>query len=498
MADNKNDDVINDILNQLDNAKKQQEAEIKPIPEKTEEKAEKIEKPAAAVREEAPAPKPVQRPTERRPRPTAERSRESAAAPPPVRAQRPRVQESEHIRNSAAVKRNAAHHKKKKKKRRSRLPGVLILTVFIFAVSICLSLVIIAFGKDMFGIGKDDTTKMIIVPENTNTEQISQQLYEEGIINSPKCFQLFSKFRKTPDVYLPGEHFVSPNMAYETIIDTLTNEEEEERKEAVNVTFREAITLYDAAALLEEKGVCKADDFLFYFNAGGYGYRFEDKLNKNTNTLRFADTRMEGYLFPDTYTFTKEMEPEQVCQKIYYNFDNKLTDERIKKMESLHLSLDELVTFASIVQAEAPNREDMNHVASVFWNRLENPEAETVGMLQSDPTKNYANYTIKPHMTVLNNDIVKAYDTYQSKGLPPGAICNPGIDAIDAVLAKMPSEDYYFIANIYTQKTYFAKTNDEHEQNKAMVKADEVAWEEAEAQRKAEEEAAAAAEESYE
>ncbi|WP_303835721.1 endolytic transglycosylase MltG [Ruminococcus flavefaciens] len=484
MADN-NNDVINDILNQLDSAKKQQEAEIGPTPQKNTE--EKTERAAQPVREEAPAPRPVQRQAERRPRKTADNDHQAAAAPPPARPPRPRVSEEMHTRNSAAVKRNAAHHKKKKKKRRSRLPGVLILTVFIFAVSICLSLVIIAFGKDMFGIGKDDTTKMIIVPENTNTEMISQQLYDEGIINSPKCFQLFSKFRKTPDIYIPGEHFVSPNMAYETIIDTLTNEEEEERKEAVNVTFPEAINLYSAAQLLEEKGVCNASDFMFYFNAGGYGYRFEDKLNKNTNTLRFADTRMEGYLFPDTYTFTKEMDPEQVCQKIYYNFDNKLTDDRIKRMEELHLSLDQLITLASIVQAEAPNREDMNHVASVFWNRLDNPEAETVGKLQSDPTKNYANYTIKPHMTVLNNEILKAYDTYQSTGLPPGAICNPGLDAIDAVLLKMKTDDYYFIANIYTQKTYFAKTNDEHEMNKAMVKADEAQYEAEQAAREAEE-----------
>ena len=484
MADN-NNDVINDILNQLDNAKKN-EAEVKPVQEKTEEK---VVKPAAeAVRREAPAVRPVQKHTERPQQNEGARQSASAASEQPRAPRpRPRMDGAAPVRNSDAVKRNAAHHKKKKKKKnRSRLPGVLILTVSIFAVSICLSLVIIAFGKDMFGIGKDDTTKMIFVKENTNTEQMSQQLYEEGIINSPKCFQLFSKFRKTPDVYLPGEHFVSPNMAYETIIDTLTNEAEEEKKESVNVTFREAITLYEAADLLEQQGVCKASDFMFYFNAGGYGNRFEDKLNKNTSTLRFPDTRMEGYLFPDTYTFTKEMDPEQVCQKIYYNFDKKLTDERIKKMENLHLSLDQLVTFASIVQAEAPNREDMNHVASVFWNRLEHEDAETVGMLQSDPTKNYANYTIKPHMTVLNNDIVKAYDTYQSKGLPPGAICNPGIDAIDAVLEKMPSEDYYFIANIYTQKTYFSKTNDEHEQKKAMVKADEAQYEAEQAQKEAE------------
>lgn len=485
MADN-NNDVINDILNQLDNAKKN-EAEVKPVQEKTEEK---VGKPAAeAVRREAPAVRPVQKHTERPQQNEGARQSASAASeqPRPPRP-RPRMDEAAPVRNNAAVKRNAAHHKKKKKKRRrSRLPGVLILTVSIFAVSICLSLVIIAFGKDMFGIGKEDITKMIIIPENASTEQISQQLYDEGIINSPKCFQLFSKFRKTPDVYIPGEHFVSPNMAYETIIDTLTNEEKEEQKEAVNVTFPEAITLYKAADLLEQNGVCSASDFMFYFNAGGYGYDFENKLNKNTNTLRFADTRMEGYLFPDTYTFTKEMDPEQVCQKIYFNFDQKLTDDRIKRMESLHLSLDQLITLASIVQAEAPNREDMNLVASVFWNRLEHEDAETVGMLQSDPTKNYVKDTIRPHMTVINNDILKAYDTYQSKGLPPGAICNPGLDAIDAVLEKKPSDYYYFIANIYTQKTYFSKTNDEHLQNTAMVKADEAQYEAEQAAREAEE-----------
>ena len=80
-------------------------------------------------------------------------------------------------------------------------------------------------------------------------------------------------------------------------------------------------------------------------------------------------------------------------------------------------------------------------------------------------------------MDFINNDILKAYDTYQGEGLPPGAICSPGLDAIDAVLEKMPSEDFFFIANIYTKETFFSKTNDEHEMNKAKVHADEEAYE---------------------
>ncbi|WP_019678442.1 endolytic transglycosylase MltG [Ruminococcus flavefaciens] len=505
MPDNKNNDVINDILNQLDNEKKRAEAETKASAEKTEDKMDKFvekyspshEKPAEEtrtigdtaaearhLREEKPVreakPQSSEEPHHIRRAPAdhdAERPH-SRPAPPPTRS-------------AAGAKRNNLHHKKKKKKRRSRLPGVLILTVFIFAVSICLSMVIIAFGRDMLGIGKSDTTKLIIVPEGANTEQISTLLHDEGIINSPKCFQMFAKMRKKNDVYIKGEHFVRPNMAYETIIKTLTNQvEEQKKKEAVDITFYEGGTLYDAAEKLEAEGVCNGSDFMFYFNSGEFGYRFEEYLPKTPPALRFADTRMEGYLFPDTYTFTKDMDPEQVCQKIYFNFDQKMTDERLEKIKSLNLTLDQVITMASIVQKEAPTREDMNHVAGVFWNRLEKPE-ETAGKLQSDPTTNYAEKVIRPHMTVKNNEILAAYDTYQGQGLPPGPICSPGLDAIDAVLEKMQTDDFYFVANIYTKETIFAKTYDEHLQNEAKVKADEKIIEE---QRIAEEEAAAAAE----
>ena len=494
MADNKNNDVINDILNQLDNAKKAAEAETenkivepaeKAAPE-IEEKAETVtEAPQRAPSHEAPR-RVISHAADEQPAPAAPQRR---ASEPNRTARRPEQEAQGIQRDFTPVNSSKPHHKKKKKKR-SRLPGVLILTVFIFAVSICLSLVIIAFGRDMFGIGKADTSKLIIVPEGATTEDISQLLYDEGIISSPKCFQFFSKFRKTPDKYLAGEHFVSPSMAYETIINKLTNEEEEEAKESVSITFVEGKTIYDAAQLLEENGVCSADDFLFNFNAGGFNYRFEEYLPKTPNALKFADARMEGYLFPDTYTFTKDMDPEQVCQKIYFNFDQKMTDEKLARIKELNYSLDEIITLASIVQMEAPNREDMNHVAGVFWNRLEHPDGETVGKLQSDPTSNYANKVIKPHLAVPNKEMLDAYDTYIGQGLPPGAICSPGLDAIDAVLQKMPTEDYYFVANIYTRETFFSKTYDEHLQRDAQVKADEAIIEE---QRRAEEEAAAAA-----
>ncbi len=404
----------------------------------------------------------------------------------------PAVRRQPQRRNSSSKKKK---HKKKKRKR-SRLPGILILTTFIIAASVSLSLVIIAFGKDILGIGKSDVTKLLVIQEGTSTDEIAGLLEEEGIIRSPECFKLFSRLRKTDDIYIAGEHFVSPNMAYEAIIDELTTIHEEE-KETVKVTFPEGETIYDAANLLQEEGVCSASEFIFYFNSGGFGFEFENKLPSDT-TLKL--NRMEGYVFPDTYYFYTDMEPEQVCQKIYLNFQNKLTDERLKKMESLGLNLDQLITFSSIVQKEAATKDTMATVASVFWNRLRN--SDTFPLLQSDPTSNYANYVVRPHMEVYDKNIIDAYDTYVSPGLPPGPICNPGIEAIDAVLSDIKTNYFYFMANTITGRTEFSETLEEHEVYQAEIESEvdeyiassEAASREEAALAAAEEEAAANAE----
>ena len=109
----------------------------------------------------------------------------------------------------------------------------------------------------------------------------------------------------------------------------------------------------------------------------------------------------------------------------------------------------------------------MIKVASVFWNRLEH--SDEYPKLESDPTSNYANDVVRPNMEYFDEAFVSAYDTYKTTGLPSGAICNPGIDAIDAVLKHEPSEYYFFVANIYTKETYYSVTNEEHDEKVAMV-----------------------------
>lgn len=360
---------------------------------------------------------------------------------------------------------NSKKKKKKKKKRKhSRVPGVLILVTLIFGVSIVASLVIIGYGKDMLGIGKSDETHLIVVPDGATTEEIAFMLEEDGVIMSAKAFTMFAGLRGVEKGYISGEHFIRPDMAYETLINELTQLPSEELGESIEVTFPEGITLIEASQILEKEGICDAEEFVFYFNSGGYGLDFEDLLPVDTS-LKFE--RMEGYLFPDTYFFYQNSDVETVCQKIYYNFDVKMNDERLAKMRELGLSLDQLVTFASIVQKEAATTADMNDVASVFWNRLNNND--TFPLLQSDPTSNYSKDVVRPNIEYYNETIIDAYDTYKSPGLPPGAICNPGIEAIDAVLENKQTPYFYFIANINTNITYFAETLEEHEANQAMI-----------------------------
>lgn len=357
-----------------------------------------------------------------------------------------------------------AKKRKKRHKKGRGLSFLLLALTLIFSVSIVLSAAILATAMELFGINKSMVEKPVTIPAGATTTDIAEILKEEGIIRVPKLFVIMSRLNEADASYIAGEHIVYPAMGYEAIIEELCDDAINKRQ-TVNVTFPEGMNLYDAAQLLEENEVCDADDFIFYFNAGGYGYAFESMVPQ-TSELKFY--RMEGYLFPDTYQFYVDEEPEIVVQKIYENFERKLTDADIARMEELGMTLDELVTLASIVQAEAPVSSSMKMVASVFHNRLNN--SSLFPLLQSDPTRVYVEDVIAPNLDIANQLMCDSYNTYVGQGLPPGAINNPGKDAIDAVLYPAESDYYFFCANVQTGEIFYAKTNAEHEENLALIK----------------------------
>lgn len=355
---------------------------------------------------------------------------------------------------------NEIHNSKKKKKKKKtygKLVFGLILSAVIVTVAIFLALAIITVGKDMLGVDKSEENIVVNIPSGATINEIAEILHEKGIIENPLAFKVVSKLQHA-DSYIAGDHLVRPNMAYETLIAELQSDAIQ-NKVSVTVTFPEGLSLFECAKLLEENKVCNAKDFIKVFNSSEFGYSFENDVVNSAKKFY----KMEGYCFPDTYTFFEESEPEIAAKKIYQRYSEMVNANMMGRMKDLNLTLDQTMTFASIVQAEAPNKEQMRKVASVFWNRMNN--SEMFPKLESDPTTKYVREIIKPNIELPNESMYIAYDTYQGIGLPPGPICNPGVDAIEAVLYPEETDYYYFCSNLETKEFFYAKTLKEHEKN---------------------------------
>lgn len=373
------------------------------------------------------------------------------------------ISDAENMTDDEEYEEAAPKPKKKRKKRFStKLAVGLLLTTLIIVVSILLAAFALKTAKELIGHGKNDMEIVVEIPENAGTADIADILVNEGVIDDAMLFRVVSKIKGTDGFYVAGSHKVNPSMSYGDIIKKLQEDAINER-EVADVTFPEGITLVDAAKRLEDKGVCSADEFIEAFNSASFGYDFEANVKKST--LKFY--KMEGYLFPDTYRFYLDEDPLIVSKKIYKNFNDKMTRDLLGRMEDMGKSLEETLTLASIVQAEAGDTANMKRVASVFYNRLNN--SDEFPLLQSDPTTAYVRDIIIPNSDYVTDNVKTAYDTYKGAGLPPGPICNPGLDAIKAVLYPAETDYYYFCSDLETGEFYYAKTLEEHEAN--LVKA---------------------------
>ncbi len=352
--------------------------------------------------------------------------------------------------------------KKRKKKGNGRLIFGLIMTAIIVAVAVFCAAFVLKFARDFAGIGKSSIEVVVEIPMNSGTADIADILADEGIIDSTYFFRFYSRIKGSDGTFVAGSHVLTPDMSYENIVHELQQGAVDTR-ESVDITFPEGIDLLDAAQKLEENNVCSASDFIREFNNSSFGFDFE-KLVK-VSAMKFY--KMEGYLFPDTYTFYVEEDPKIVVKKIYRNFETRITPDIYARMDDLGLEFEEMLTMASMVQAEASSVYDMKRVASVFRNRLADPD--NYPLLQSDPTRKYVEEVIKPNIEFPSKEMFKAYNTYEGAGLPPGPICNPGLDAINAVLYPADTDYYYFCANVDTGEVYYARTNEEHEANLVLA-----------------------------
>ncbi len=329
----------------------------------------------------------------------------------------------------------------------------LVTTVIILIFLAVLAYVAVACYNDYSG-NKEQEVAKIDIPKNSSTQRIADILEDEDIIEIPILFRIVSKFTGNDGKYQFGEFELNSSMSYEQIMKALQTPTWD--KSEFNLTFPEGWTLEQIAEKLEDNGVCDDDDFIKVLEKNDYGFEFLQNIKKDK--LEFE--KMEGYVFPDTYTFKPNEDPKSVAKKFLSNFDKKYTDSMKQRCKELGFTQDELITLASIIQAEAPDVANMKKVSSVFHNRLK--KGSPYPRLESDPTIKYGRETIEDEAS---QEVITAYNTYQSQGLPPGAICNPGIDAINAALYPDSTDYYFFCSNLDTKEFFYAKTFDQHNVN---------------------------------
>jgi len=177
--------------------------------------------------------------------------------------------------------------------------------------------------------------------------------------------------------------------------------------------------------------------------------------------------RLEGYLYPDTYYFFTDWSEEQILRKLLNNFAAKFDIAYKERCKELGMTVDELITLASMIEAEGKFTYEFGAISAVFHNRLKNPSV-TGGKLESDATIQYVLPERHEELTVDDLALDSPYNTYIYPGLPPGPITNPTLNAIHSAMYPDDVNYYYFVARPNGQNL-FAVTYQEHLTNKQLV-----------------------------
>lgn len=362
----------------------------------------------------------------------------------------------------AAAKKAQSAHKQRNKLKRKKNRRIFRAVWMVMVLFIALALVqyMVSGINDMLAVQRTQVDVTVDIPKDPTLEQVAEILEERGVIENPQFFTLYAKLTNSEDYFRKGTFQLSTTMDYQALITTLQSNAS--RLDVVDVTFPEGITVQEAAALLEEKGVCSAEEVLKVCNSTVYDETYEMLPLIPENEDRVY--RLEGYLFPDTYQFYVDEDPESAVKRLVRNCNQKLTNNLRAEAEEKGFTLDELLTLASIVQLEAANQEDMYLVSSVLQNRLADGQQYDIYTLDCDSTTYYP-YRSKDEIPEAEREtFVSAYNTYSNRGLPPGPVCNPGMDAIDAVLNPAESNYYYFCHDA-NGNAYYASTQWEHQAN---------------------------------
>lgn len=338
----------------------------------------------------------------------------------------------------------------------------ILYVIFIISVSIILSCAAIFVANDVLALVKEDTNITFRVAEDTTVGALSNQLEEEGVIKYSRIFQLFVKFAKKDRNVMAGEYVLSPSMDYAQIAMVLRNADD---TQTVNVTIPEGYTLEQIKETLIDNKACTEE----VLNEALTNYPFKHTFLVDQQPPE--ENWLEGYLFPDTYTFVMNTDDavHDVVNKMLNRFDEMYDDKIQSGAEELGLTVHEVVTIASLIEREARAEDEFATISGVIHNRLNNPTE--FPKLQIDATVQYV-VGHKAELTSADLEVDSPYNTYLYDGLPPGPICCPGYSALYAATHPEQHNYYYYVAK--SDGTHlFASTYSQHQENIAAVNAAE-------------------------
>ncbi|ATW23977.1 endolytic transglycosylase MltG [Candidatus Formimonas warabiya] len=314
------------------------------------------------------------------------------------------------------------------------------------AVLVCVLIVLIF--KDLTAPVTLSQSVTVSVPSQATTTMISQLLQDKQLIHSPWAFKMYAKMSGFEGKLRAGEYIFSGKVSLKDIEETMAKG----NVIAQSFTIPEGYNIEQIADLLAEKGIADRDRFLHVADQGSFPYDYLPPPG--------TEHRLEGFLFPDTYKIVKGWSEEQIIEMMLKRFDQVFTPEWSKQAEKSKMTMQEVVTLASIIEREAKVPADRPVISSVFHNRLKQ------GMyLESCATVQYALGEVKEVLLYEDLKVDSPYNTYLHAGLPPGPIASPGEASLKAALYPAETNYYYFVAK-QDGSHYFSKTLAEHNEAK--------------------------------
>lgn len=335
---------------------------------------------------------------------------------------------------------------------------ILLLLLLLIAVGV------ITVTGEINGGKKTGETVTVSIAQGSGTSAIAQELKDAGLIGNTTLFKLYSRTHGGDGRYQYGDFTLEKGSSYQELIDALCSTVS--YRETVTLTLPEGWNSFQMAKAAAEAGLCTEEEYLAAANAIDYDFDWMKDISTDENKL----TVLEGFLYPETYSFFPDATARDIVTTQLREFEKKvLTEENKTALKDSGFTLEEWVIFASIVQKESASVEEMYNVSSVFHNRLSN--ASEYPMLQSCTTNNFIWDYVEPYYNDnVPQAVLDAYDTYDRNGLPIGAIANAGLDAFDASLHPNDTPYCFFVTDVeYTH--YYAVTYQQHLANIEKAKA---------------------------